>query len=188
MCADTFNHLQDLLESPINEKTPQPQFHIISPLLYTCTMVLKFCLDFLLYLSTLLELPDGGCKRRLLSELSGCSSVEWTKSDEFRQLDLLHIWGEPPSETSTGAWLECISDEILNKAKRKKHQCFLSLRAIWCRWIVWPLTCLLPQMPWWRVQMRKLFKMGFNKKQTRELRLLLLVQEGPGAWWSEDAD
>ena len=88
-------------------------------------MVIKFCLDFLLYLSTLFELPDGGCKRRLISELGGCFSVEWTKSDEFRQLDLLHIWGEPPSETRTGAWLECITDEIWNKAKRKKHQCFL---------------------------------------------------------------
>ena len=57
-------------------------------------MVIKFCLDFLLYLSTLLELPDGGCKRRLLFELGGCSSVERTQNDEFRQLDLLHIWGE----------------------------------------------------------------------------------------------
>ena len=87
--------------------------------------------------------------------------------------------GEPPSETSAGSWLECITDEIWNKARHKKHQCFLLWRAIWCRWIVWPLTCLLPQMPWWRVQMRKLFKMGFNKKTDTRTQALATCSGGP---------
>ena len=105
-------------------------------------MVIKFCLDFLLYLSTLLELPDGGCKRRLLSELGGGFSFEWTKSDEFRQLDLLHIWGEPPSETSAGAWLECITDEIWNKTKRKKTPMFSFMKSYMMQ-----MDCMTPDMP-----------------------------------------
>ena len=125
----------------MNEKTPQPQFQIISPLLYTCTMVIKFGLDFLLYLSTLLELPDGGCKRRLISELGGCFSVEWTKSDEFRQLDLLHIWGEPPSETSAGAWLECITDEIWNKANVFFYEELYDADGLYDPWHAFFLRC-----------------------------------------------
>ena len=99
-----------------------------------------------------------------------------------------HFGGSHPARRVQGPGWNAYRMKFGTRPSVKNTNVFFLWRAIWCRWIVWPLTCLLPQMPWWRVQMRKLFKMGFNKKQTRELRLLLLVQEGPGAWWSEDAD
>ena len=50
--------------------------------------------------------------------------------------------GEPPSETRAGAWLECITDEIWNKTKRKKTPMFSFMKSYMMQ-----MDCMTPDMP-----------------------------------------